>query len=139
MSQQQKRSINRIGLDVAFETDEAHKSNLILEAQLLREQAKADEAGYKFAEAAQIEENLGQRCESQGLIDKSLLHRFSALSLWAQAGNFYRAIEIGDELLSSTDLPERLRQRVKAYTDTLRQRRTNWYKELTTEMEKSAA
>lgn len=128
MSQQQKRSINRIGLDVAFETDEAHKSNLILEAQLLREQTKADEAGYKFAEAAQIEENLGQRCESQGLIDKSLLHRFSALSLWAQAGNFYRAIEIGDELLSSTDLPERLRQRVKSYTDTLRQRRTNWYK-----------
>jgi hypothetical protein len=62
MSQQQTQAINRAGLDAAFEADEARKSNLILEAQLLREQSPADEAARKFAEAAQIEESLSQRC-----------------------------------------------------------------------------
>ncbi|MGH9833020.1 MAG: hypothetical protein ACRD9Y_08385 [Blastocatellia bacterium] len=89
MNQQQTQAINRTGLDAAFEADEARKSNLILEAQLLREQSRAGEAARKFAEAAQIEESLSQRCAVQGLTEKSFLHRFSALSLWAQAGAFF--------------------------------------------------
>ena len=58
MKRQQKQAINRVGLDAAFEADEARKSNLILEAQLLREQSRADEAAHRFAEAARIEESL---------------------------------------------------------------------------------
>jgi len=138
MNQQPGQGINRAGLGATFETDEARKSNLILEAQLLREQARADEAVAKFAEAARIEESLGQRCAAQGLIEKSLLHRFSALSLWAQAGNFYQAIALGDELLASPDLAERLRQRIQKYTHTLRTRRARWYEELAMELTRSA-
>lgn len=37
-----QQGINRTGLGTALEADEARKSNLILEAQLLREQARAD-------------------------------------------------------------------------------------------------
>ncbi len=139
MNQQQTKTISRAGLDVTFEADEARKSSLILEAQLLREQARSDEAVYKFAEAAQIEESLSLRCTAQGLIEKSFLHRFSALSLWAQAGNFYQAIALGDELLASTAISERLRQRIQTYTNTLRFRRTRWYEELAMELTENAA
>jgi hypothetical protein len=72
------------------------------------------------------------------LVEKSLLHRFSAVSLWAQAGNFYQAIALGDELLASPDLAERLRLRIQTYTNTIRIRRTRWYEELAQEMELSA-
>jgi hypothetical protein len=37
MSRMEKRYIRREGLDAAFEADEARKSNLLLEAALLRE------------------------------------------------------------------------------------------------------
>ncbi len=139
MNQQQTNAISRAGLDATFEADEARKSSLILEAQLLREQARSDEAVSKFAEAARIEESLSHRCTAQGLVEKSFLHRFSALSLWAQAGNFYQAIALGDELLASAALPERLRHRIQTYTNTLRFRRTRWYEELTMELTESAA
>ncbi len=139
MNQQQTNAINGAGLDAAFERDEAHKSNLIFEARLFREQSRADEAAHKFAEAAQIEESLSQRCVARGLTEKSFLHRFSALSLWAQAGAFYQAIALGDELLASPALPERLRQRIQTYTDTLRNRRAHWYEELALELTESAA
>jgi len=139
MNQQQAQAINRIGLDAAFEDDEARKSSLILEAQLLREQGRPDEAVNKFAEAAQIEESLSQRCAAGGFAEKSSLHSFSAISLWAQAGNFYQAIALDDELLASAVLSERLRQRVQTYINTLRLRRAHWYEELATELSKSAA
>lgn len=61
MNQQQTQAINRVGQDTAFEADEARKSNLILEAQLLRNRRAPDEAARKFAEAAQIEESLSRR------------------------------------------------------------------------------
>lgn len=137
MSEQQTNAISRAGLDAAFEADEARKSSLILEAQLLREQGRPDEAVYKFA--ARIEETLSHRCTAQRLPEKSFLHRFSALSLWAQAGNFYQAIALGDELLASSALPEHLRQRVQTYTNTLRVRRARLYEEMAMELTESAA
>lgn len=127
MNQQPARGINRQGLDAAFDADEARKSNLILEARLLRDQQQAEAAADKFAEAAEIEERLSDVCESRGLLEKSFVHRFSAASCWAQAGNFYRAIELCDELLGRTDLHGRLRQRVQDYAHALRARRAQWY------------
>lgn len=114
--------------------EEARKSNLILEAQLLREQSRTDEAAAKFAEAARIEESLGQHYAAQGQHEKANLHHYSAMSLWAQAGNFYQAIALGDKLLASADLLERLRQRVQSYTQTLRQRRARWHEEVGLEL-----
>lgn len=76
-----------------------------------------------FAQAARIEERLSEVCESKGLLEKSFIHRFSAASCWAQAGDFYHAIALCDELLARADLPERLGQRVEEYAQTIRVRR----------------
>jgi hypothetical protein len=133
MSQQPARGISRKGLDATFEAEEAHKSDLILGARLLREQQQDEAAAEKFAQAAEIEEHLSDLCEAKGLVEKSFVHRFSAASCWAQAGNFYRAITLCDDLLARTDLPDRLRQRVHDYADTLRARRAQWYAGLVAE------
>ena len=133
MSQQLARGISRHGLDAMFEAEEVHKSNLILEALLLREQQQEDKAAAKFAQVAMIEERLSDICEKKGLIEKSFVHRFSATSCWAQAGNFYYAIALCDDLLARADVPDRLRQRVHDYANTLRLRRAQWYAELVLE------
>lgn len=132
MNQQSLRGVNRQGLDAAFEADEAQKSILILEAQQLLEHQQ-DEAADKFAQAAMIEERLSDICEAKGLVEKSFIHRFSAASCWAQAGNFYQAIAICDDLLSRADLLDRLRKRISDYAHTLRVRRAQWYEELVLE------
>ena len=123
MSQQPARGISRKGLDAAFEAEEVRKSNLILEAHLLREQQKEDKAAIKFAQAAGIEGRLSKICEKKGLVEKLFVHHFSAASCWAQSGNFYHAIALSDDLLARTDLPNRLRQHIHDYTHTLRARR----------------
>jgi hypothetical protein len=132
MSQHEHRGISRQGLDSAFEVEETNKSNLILKATLMREQGQEEAAATLFAEAAEVEERLGEECFKHHLLEKSFVHRFSAASCWAQAGNFYQAIVISEDLLASADLPERLRQRLQDYVRTLRARRTQWYAELVT-------
>ena len=129
MNQEPLHGVNRQGLDSAFEAEEVRKSNLLLEAQVLRER-QADEAATKFAQAAEIEEVLSETCLVNGLIEKSFVHRFSAASCWAQAGNFYQAIALCEELLARPELPERLCQRVRDYSLTLRARRAKLYAEL---------
>jgi hypothetical protein len=77
---------------------------------------------------------LADKCEEKRLIEKSFVHRFSAASCWAQAGNFYHAIALCDSLLARSDLPARLRGRIQDYDQTLRARRTQWYEELVLEI-----
>jgi len=120
--------ISRQGLDASFAAEETRKSNLLLQATLLREQGR-EEAVTRFAEAAEIEEQLSRACLERGLKEKFLVHRFSAASCWAQAGNFYQAITICEQLLAETDLTERLRHRVSSYVNTLRARRNQWFAE----------
>jgi hypothetical protein len=124
------RGINRQGVDAAFEVDEARKSQLILEAQLLRTQHQFGAAADRIAEAAAIEEQLRDACFTQGLREKAFLHGFSAASCWAQAGNFHHAIVLCQNLLAHADVPARLRQRIDAYAKTLDARRAQWYEAL---------
>lgn len=133
MTQHLAHGINRQGLDAAFEAEEARKSSMMLEAQLVREQRQDEAAAAKFAQAAEIEERLSDICEAKELMEKSLVHRFSAASCWAQAGDFYHAITLCDDLLIRADLPERLRQHISDYAHTLRARRAQWYTELALE------
>jgi hypothetical protein len=112
--------------DPRFAAEEARKSNLLLEAQLLRAEHRTDEAAIRFAQAADIEQRLSELCRAQGLQTEAWVHRFSAAGCWAQAGNFHEAITLGDELLAEVDLPAALRQRVQDYTATLRRRRQQW-------------
>ena len=119
--------IDRSGLDEAFEADEVLKSTLLLEARLLVGQQQPDAAAERFARAAGIEERLSAACLEKGLRQKAWVHRYSAVSCWAQAGNFYQAIVLGERLLAEDDLPARLRQSVQEFTRALRQRRQQWY------------
>jgi hypothetical protein len=129
---QHLNGISRHGLDAAFAAEESRKSNLLLQATLLREQGQ-EEAAIRFAEAADIEERLGATCVSRGLTEKSFVHRFSAASCWAQAGNLYRAIQLCQELLADTSVPARLRLRIERYLNTLRTRLNQWYAEAVAE------
>jgi len=113
-------------LDAAFEEKEIRKSNLILEAHFLREQQYFQDAADRFAQAARIEERLSKELERLGLQEKFLVHRFSALSCWGQAGNLHRAIKMADELLARPDLPASYRERVRKYRETLRARQAEW-------------
>jgi hypothetical protein len=131
MSQQTAKGISYEGLDAAFEQDESIKSNLLLEIQFLRAQQKdADEIAAKFAQAANIEEHLSEVCAQKGLRENFFVHRWSAASCWAGASNFYRALELCDELLAQADLPDRLRQRILQYSMTIRARRARLNEEI---------
>jgi len=123
---QHSGGIDRHGLDASFDADEALKSNLIVEAQLLSTQQQPDAAADRFAQAAEIEERLSSQCVDLGLREKSWVHLFSAASCWARAGDFHTAIGLGEQLLAETGLPPGLRQRVLEFTDTIRKRRTQW-------------
>lgn len=123
---QHSLGIDRHGLDASFDADEALKSNLIVEAELLITQHQPDAAADRFAQAAAIEERLSSHCADQGLQDKSWVHLFSAASCWARAGDFHTAIRLGEQLQADAALPPRLRQRVQEFTDTIRKRRTQW-------------
>lgn len=118
------------GWTEVVDADEARKSRLILEAQLARERQEDETAAAKFAEAAVIEERLGERSIERNLRDQSFVHFYSAASCWAQAGNFYEAIALCDRLLSEPDLPVPLRRRVEGYAATIRARRAQWYGEI---------
>jgi hypothetical protein len=130
MDQSPIRGISRQGLDQAFAANEARKSELLLAAQLLQAQGQPESAAAKLAEAAALEEQLSERCVALGLADKASVHRFSAASCWAQAGNFYQALTFCDDLLTQPDLPERLRGRIRDFAQQIRARRAQWYAEL---------
>ncbi len=112
------KGISRESLDEAFQAEETRKSNLILQATLLRELGQSEEATRKFAEAAVIEEKLRDRCTELGLTEKSFIHAFSAADCWAKAGDFYHAITLCDDLLTCPGMTDRLR--VQEYAVTLR-------------------
>ncbi|MBC8872576.1 MAG: hypothetical protein H8E44_24340 [Planctomycetes bacterium] len=138
MTESPFQGISQSGLSDAFAADEARKSRLILEARLLREQQQPEAAAAKFAEAAAIEEQLGEACTKQQLREESFVHYFSSASCWAQAGNFYEAIALCDLLLTEQDLPHSLRTRVEQYADTLRDRRAQWYGDLVDQLAESS-
>ena len=123
---QREHRISREGMDVALVADEAHKSELILEANLLKAQGQYQDATDRFAEAACIEERLSEMLLQNKLLDKYFVHRFSALSCWAQAGNIYQAIAMGEEMLARPDLPSHLHQCIQEYVQLLRTRRVRW-------------
>ena len=124
MSRKTPKGISCEGRDEAFNQKDIEKSNLLLEIQLLRaEQKSEDEVAAKFAQAASLEEHLSEVCAQKGWRENFFVHRWSAASCWAGAFNFYRALELCNELLAQADLPDRLRQRIQQYSLIIRARR----------------
>jgi hypothetical protein len=99
------------------------KSNLLLKAQMAEAESKEDEATQFFAEAAQLEEQLAAECDKEANNEKAHAHRFSAASCWAQAGDFYRALLLYEEILKETTVTPLLREHIAAYAQSLRVRR----------------
>lgn len=77
-----------------FLVEERTKSNLIVEGNLLKAQGKFENA------AATIEEQLATYLISMNWWDKAYVHRFSAISCWAQAGDLYHAIQLSEHFLN---------------------------------------
>lgn len=131
MSDPSKSGMSNQGPDDRYAADEVRKSNLILQARLLLAQNQEDAAAAHFAKAAEWEEQLTQRCLTGGMRDKAAAHHFSAAGCWAQAGNFFRAIVLCDELLGQAGVTDRLRREAQEYAHKLRVRRAEYYAGLT--------
>jgi hypothetical protein len=116
--------------DPELDALEIRKSNLILEAELLKAQGRGDAADGRFAEAAEIEERLWTACAKLGFHEKAWMHLFSAASCWAQAGDFYHAVSLAESLLAEPNVPERLRSRIQEFANTIRTRRAAFSQEM---------
>ncbi|GDX41385.1 hypothetical protein LBMAG21_16770 [Armatimonadota bacterium] len=112
--------------DFDYHAEETRKSNLLLQAALLREQGRYERAATLFAEAAAIEERLAESAEAKGDVSRALRHRFSAASGWAQAGDFYHALALLHSLEERADAPPALRERIQAFSQVVNEQRERW-------------
>ena len=110
--------------DVA--TEETRKSNLLLQAALLRDQGDLEGASALFAEAAKIEERLAQEADACKDGAHALRAWYSAASAWAHAGDFHHALTLLKTLEARPDLPEALRTRIHAFSEKVQQQREQW-------------
>lgn len=118
--------ITRKNLSDTFLANEQLKSSLILEANLLKAQGNFEAAAQRFAEAAEIEESLAAELMGKGLQDKAFIHQLSAVSCWAQAGDLYRAITLGEQMLQNNNLTTAQSSRLEKYLEVLHGRIVQW-------------
>ena len=123
------KNIDRSGLSPAFEQDEQYKSNLILEANMLKAQGQYTQASQRFALATEIEERLARELQQLDKRDKAFHHAFSAVNCWAQAGDLYRAQTAGLDLLSQADLSAKNRERLQRFLQSLSKQTIEWMKQ----------
>lgn len=122
------KPLTRSKLGEQFEQLEIEKSNALLRANMWLAHGNFEKASHLFAQVAEDEETLMSICVNQNLQRKAAVHGMSAMSCWAQAGNVYRALQIGNDLLSWEWLTHAHRQQIQAYFDVLQTRRTQWIK-----------
>ena len=117
---------SRSALSDLYRHQERQKSNLILEANLLKQQGLYPQAAHKFAAAAMVEEELARQLVQSEYLDKAFFHHFSALSCWTQAGDLHRALLLGEMLLQTQTLSADQRAQVSQYLQTLQSRMAQW-------------
>ncbi len=127
-------AVERSNLSADFLAKERHKSNLLLEATLLKQQGLFAEAATRYANAAEIEEQLSLQLTRTGKLEKAFFHQFSALSCWAQAGDLHRALTLGHQLEQVESLSSAQRDQVQRYLHTLQTRMQEWMSHWVTEM-----
>lgn len=115
---------------VPYPEEEAHKSALLLQAALLRAEGQEEQAASHFAEAAAIEERLGQCADAEGNAARAIRSHFSAACAWASAGDFYHALTLLQLLEQRADASEPLKTRAHAFAETLRVQRQRWQHKL---------
>jgi hypothetical protein len=115
---------------VPYPEEEARKSDLLLQAALLRAEGQEELAASRFAEAATLEEQLAQRADAAGDALRAVRSHFSAASAWANAGDFHHALTLLQILEQRADAPEPLKARARAFAETLRVQRRHWHNTL---------
>ena len=111
---------------IPYPEEEAQKSRLLLQAALFRAQGQEEAAASLFAQAAALEERLAERADAGGDSLRAARSHFSAASAWANAGDFYHALELLQAFERRTDTPEPLKARARAFAETLRVQRRQW-------------
>lgn len=102
------------------------KSNLLLRANLLETQQQFDEAADLFARAARIEAQLAATAQQYKQTDVTIVHLVSEMSCWAAAGDTYRALSRGQQLLSSPNLTPAQRTHISEFLQRVVDRRRSW-------------
>jgi hypothetical protein len=113
-----------------FAQEEARKSDLLLQAALLRDQGELEQASERFAAAAEIEERLAEDAEARNDLEKALRLRYSAASGWAHAGDFHHALALLRALEARADTPAALRTRIHAFAERVQKQRARWHRSL---------
>ena len=102
------------------------KARLILEANRLKLEQDFKAAADHFAQAARYEQQLANWADSEHLVDLGYLHRFSAISCWAQAGDPYRALTLTQQMLATIRLTPQQRKQLQTFRTTLEERMIHW-------------
>lgn len=102
------------------------KSNMLLRANLLEAQQQYDEAAELFAKVARIEAQLATTAQQSGQADIALVHLVSEMSCWAAAGDTYRALLSGRQLLMSSTLTAEQRAHISKFVERVADRRRSW-------------
>lgn len=102
------------------------KSNLLIRANLLEAQQQFEEAAELFATAARIEAQLATTAQQHGQTDTALVHLVSEMSCWAAAGDTYRALSRGQQLLALSTLTPAQRAHINHFVQQVMDRRRTW-------------
>lgn len=105
---------------------EHKKSRLLFEARMLKGQQQYEKAADKFIQVADMEREWADWAEKEGLNQLVVIHRYSELSCWAQAGNPYHALRLVDNLLASAKLSPEQRTDLQEYKASLHYQFINW-------------
>ena len=113
-------------LPTSYKAAVIEKSNLLLRANLLEAQQQFDEAAELFAKAARAEAQLAETAQEYGQPDTALVHLVSEMSCWAAAGDTYRALSRGQQLLTLPTLTPAQRAHINDFVQQLMERRRTW-------------
>ena len=102
------------------------KSNLLLRANMYEAQQQFDEAAELFARSAELEAKLAATAGTHNQSETALIHLISEMSCWAAAGDTYRALTRGQQLLTMASLTSAQRTHVSDFIEQLNQRRRSW-------------
>ena len=105
---------------------EHKKSRLLLEARLLKAQQRYQMVADNFAQVADMEREWAEWAESEKMTALAVIHRYSELSCWAQAGYPHRSLHLMANLLDSDQLTSAQRSDLKQYQMSLQYQFSNW-------------
>lgn len=107
-------------------SEERRKSNLLLQAALLRDQGDMEQAAALFATVAEIEERLAAEADARNDSGHALRSWYSAASAWAHAGDFHHALTLLRALQQRPDVPSALKARINVFSEKVQEQRELW-------------